>query len=122
MTNSPLDARNGRGALGMRVLQTGASFLRARFVAGLLIIAPFAITFLIFKFLADFAGTLFQPLFEDWFGHRVPGLGVAILIFGPLLIGMLAIHFLGNRVLAALEAATARIPIIGRSSESPASS
>lgn len=93
-------------------LQLG-TFLRARFIAGVLILAPFVLTYVLFLWLFHFGQSIFGPLFASWFGLDIPGLGFAVLILGPLLIGMLAMHFLGRRLLLGVEAVVARIPVLG---------
>lgn len=89
------------------------SFIRGRFIAGVLILAPFLLTYIVFTWLFDLGADVFGPLFEDWFGYNVPGLGFAVILLGPLLIGIIALHFVGQRALIILEAGVARIPILG---------
>jgi len=93
-------------------VQAGA-FLRARFIAGVLILTPFVLTYILFLWLFHFGQSIFGPLFASWFGLDVRGLGFAVLILGPLLIGVLATHFLGRRLLLGVGAVVARIPVLG---------
>lgn len=89
------------------------SFLRGRFSGGLLFIAPFVITYLIFKWLYDTASGVFEPLVTRIFGRDIPGLSVAILIALIFVIGLIAIRVLGQRLLYRLEAGLVRVPVVG---------
>ncbi len=94
--------------------------LRGRYIAGLLILAPFLLTYVIFDWMFGVVSNLLRPLLFDWFGFRIPGTGVAIPLIGlliivlaPLTIGTLGIYVFGQRVLFAVEAVVVRIPVIG---------
>jgi len=87
--------------------------LRVHFATGVRVLAPFVITFLIARFLYDLAYDLLQPVFMDWFGYRIPGLGVAVLVLGPVLVGTLALSLFGGRTILAVEAVVTRVPVIG---------
>lgn len=89
------------------------AFLRARFLIGIEFLAPFVITYVIFAFVIDFISDTSQPLFQDWFGYKIPGLGYAILFGTPLLFGALALHLFGVRTMLTVEATVARLPLIG---------
>ena len=99
---------------------TGTSFgasiwlwIRARLVTGIRVMAPFLITYVAIQVLYSFSSGLFQPVFRDWFGHSFPGLGFAILIGVPFVIGIVSLHFLGNRAVIAIEAIISKIPLVG---------
>jgi uncharacterized membrane protein len=96
-----------------KVWRTPIEFIRARFLVGIAFLAPFVITYVVLAFLFGFARDVFEPLFREWFGKDIPGLGFAILIGTPLLFGALALHFLGTRAMVAIESTAARLPIVG---------
>ncbi len=105
-----------RGVTSKKALtwrEKAGAFLRGRFSGGLLFIAPFAITYLIFKWLYDTAAGVFEPVVTRIFGHDVPGLSVAILIALIFAIGLIAIQVLGQRLLYSLEAGLIRVPVVG---------
>jgi len=108
--NGPSETWRGRPGAWVVV---AAEWMRAQFVTGLRVLAPFIITYVIFRFLYNFAAGVFEPLFLDWFGHRIPGLGMAILILGPMVVGAVVLHLAGGRPLLVLEGGVARIPVIG---------
>lgn len=88
-------------------------FLRGRFVTGILILAPFVLTYMVVRWIINIGSGVLSPLFGDWFGVHIPGLGFAVIIGAPLLLGILALHIFGQRLVFAVEAGAARIPVIG---------
>ena len=96
-----------------RIWKTPTEFIRARFIVGIGFLAPFVITYIFLDFLFEFARGVFQPLFREWFGQDIPGLGFAILIGTPFLFGTLALHLFGTRAMVAIETTATRLPIVG---------
>jgi len=88
-------------------------FMRTRFLVGLGFLAQFIITWIVLDFLIDFLRDVTQPAFVDFFGRNIPGLGFVILIGVPMIFGALALHFVGVRAMATLEATAVRVPLIG---------
>jgi uncharacterized membrane protein len=88
-------------------------FVRTRFLAGIDFLAPFLITWVVLHFLFGLGRDIFAPAFIDFFGKDIPGLGFAILIGTPLVIGAVGLHFVGARALIAIETGASRLPIIG---------
>jgi uncharacterized membrane protein len=93
--------------------QRVVAFLRGRFAGGLLIIAPFIITYLLFRWVYETATSVLEPIVVEVFGRDIPGLSVAILLVITFVIGLVAIQFIGQRVLYLTEAGLIRVPIIG---------
>lgn len=88
-------------------------FLRERLVGGLLIAAPFVITYLIFKWIYDTAAGVFQPLVRWILGHDLQILSFAILVFVILVMGFLAVNFVGRGIMYGIEAGLIRVPLVG---------
>lgn len=88
-------------------------WLRNRYVEGLRFLAPFIIIFFVGRTVYNFTGNVFQPLFSEWFGQRVPGLGIALLVIVPLVFGVITLRLFGVRMLATIQTAFERIPIVG---------
>lgn len=88
-------------------------FLRARFLVGVEFLAPFAITYIVVTFLIGLVTGISEPLFRDWFGVSIPGLGFILLFGTPLLFGTLTLHFFGTKAMLAVEAGASRLPIVG---------
>ena len=105
-------SENWRGRPGAWAV-AAAQWTRTQFVTGVRVLAPFIITYVVFRFLYNFAADIFQPLFVDWFGYRIPGLGLGVLILGPIVVGALALYLAGGRPILAVEGWVARIPVIG---------
>ena len=108
------DSGEDGGRRGLRAkLRMPMEFMRTRFLVGLGFLAPFIITWIVLDFLISFLRDVTQPAFFDVFGRSIPGLGVAILIGVPLIFGTLALHFVGVKAMATLEATAVRVPLIG---------
>lgn len=80
---------------------------------GVEFLAPFVITYVVITFLINLVTGISEPLFQDWFGKSIPGLGFVLLFGTPLLFGALTLHFFGTRAMLAVEAAASRLPIVG---------
>ena len=85
--------------------------LRTRFLTGLVVVLPAALSLYIFYRIFDFFDSLFDPALQRIFGHPVPGLGVVLLILLVLSVGTIATNVLGNRILQSFETTMARIPV-----------
>ena len=91
--------------------------LRRYLVAGLLIWAPLAVTFLLLRFAVNIMDkTLavipqqYRP--EELLGFHIPGLGVILTFLVLFITGMLAANFVGRYVVGGWEALLDRIPIV----------
>lgn len=87
------------------------SSLRTRFLTGLVIVLPAALSLYIFYRIFDFFDSFFDPLLIRLWGRTLPGLGVVILIVIILSVGTIATNVLGNRVLKGVETLMTRIPV-----------
>ena len=91
--------------------------LRRYLVAGILVWAPLAFTFVLLRFavnLMDKSLRIIPPAYrpEELLGFHIPGLGI-ILTFGVLLLtGMLAANFVGRYVVGGWESLMDRIPVV----------
>lgn len=91
--------------------------LRRYLVAGILVWAPLAVTFLLLRFAVNLMDkTLavlprqYQP--EELLGFHIPGLGVILTVLVLFLTGMLAANFVGRHVVGGWESLLNRIPIV----------
>ena len=85
--------------------------IRTTLLAGLLLIIPVGITFLILKFIFDF----FDPLLKDFMGRFIdvyPGMGIIALVIVIYLAGLLAAQVLGKRIIALCINFVDRIPVV----------
>lgn len=91
--------------------------LRRYLVAGLLIWAPLAVTFLLLRFavnVMDKTLAIIPPQYrpEELLGFHIPGLGVILTFIVLLITGMLAANFVGRYVVGGWESLLDRIPIV----------
>lgn len=91
--------------------------LRRYLVAGLLIWAPLAVTFLLLRFAVNVMDkTLaiiplqYRP--DELLGFHIPGLGVILTFLVLFLTGMLAANFVGRYVVGGWESLLDRIPVV----------
>ena len=91
--------------------------LRRYLVAGLLIWAPLAVTFLLLRLavnVMDKTLAIIPPQYrpEELLGFHIPGLGVILTFIGLFITGMLAANFVGRYVVGGWESLLDRIPIV----------
>ena len=87
-------------------------YLRSRFVAGLLVSFPLVVTLFFGRFLFDLIDRWADPISQQLFEHKEPGLGAALFVIGVLFLGVLAHNVIGRRVLHFGERLFARIPVL----------
>ena len=91
--------------------------LRRYLVAGILVWAPLAVTFLLLRVavnLMDKTLQIIPPQYrpEEMLGFHIPGLGIILTFFVLVLTGMLAANFVGRYVVGGWEALLDRIPVV----------
>lgn len=86
--------------------------LRARFLAGLLALVPVGITIWILVFILRNMDGFLQPILEQAFGTRIPGLGLISLLVIIYLIGLLVSNYLGRWLINKGQQALLKIPIV----------
>ncbi|MDH5456569.1 MAG: DUF502 domain-containing protein [Gammaproteobacteria bacterium] len=91
--------------------------LRRYLVAGLLIWAPLAVTFLLLRFAVNvmdktlaIVPAQYRP--DELLGFHIPGIGVILTLLVLFLTGMLAANFVGRYVVGGWESLMDRIPIV----------
>lgn len=86
--------------------------LQIKFVTGLLVIVPIAVTVWTFWELFNFVDGLLAPTIADRLGRHVPGVGLLVAILLVLLMGVFATNVVGRRTLGWLDGVIFRIPIV----------
>lgn len=89
-------------------------YLRNRFLAGLLILTPVAVTWWILWKTFTTVDNFLQPIQERFPVIDIPGLGFAVVLAIVVMTGILAGNFIGNRVLGLGERILYRLPLIRR--------
>lgn len=85
--------------------------LQIKFVTGLVVIIPMAVSVWTFWELFTFVDGLLAPVVADQLGRRVPGVGLLVAILLVLLMGLFATNVVGRRTLGWLDSLLYRIPI-----------
>lgn len=94
------------------------TWLRARFVAGMLIALPIVATFVILEFLINLIDSFVVPLLpaslrpETYLDYAVPGFGLIILVVFLTLVGAAATNFLGKFFVDLTDRVLTRVPIV----------
>ena len=91
--------------------------LRRYLVAGILVWAPLAVTFLLLRIavnLMDRTLRIIPPAYrpEELLGFNIPGLGIILTFLVLVLTGMLAANFVGRYVVGGWESLLDRIPVV----------
>lgn len=106
------------GVIVQPVRQGLLSWLRERFVAGMLIALPIVATFIILEFLINLIDSRVVPLIppalrpETYLDYAVPGFGLLILLLFLTLLGALATNFLGSYFVALTDRILTRVPVV----------
>ena len=82
-----------------------------KFVTGLVVIIPIAVTVWTFWELFTFVDGLLGPVLSDTLPFHIPGLGLLVAILLVLLMGIFATNVVGRRILGWLDILLFRIPI-----------
>ena len=95
-----------------KILRTIGRHVRTTLVAGVLIIIPIVVTFVIVKFVFDFFDPLLKPLFEQFTDRYVRGMGIAALVVIVYIAGLVTTHVLGRRLIELGHSLVDQIPVV----------
>ncbi|MFH0777789.1 MAG: DUF502 domain-containing protein [Candidatus Eisenbacteria bacterium] len=87
--------------------------LRHKFLAGILVVVPVGVTYMVLKLLFGAVDNILAPIIERFLGLHIPGLGVATTIFLVFLIGLIATNVFGKTILNYVDRGLSRIPFVG---------
>ena len=96
----------------MQTLKAVGRHIRTTLIAGVVIIIPVAVTFLILKFVFDFFDPLLQPFFERTTGRYYEGMGIISLVIIIYLAGLVTTQVLGRRIIEFGHSMVDRIPVV----------
>ena len=94
------------------------AWLRGRFLAGMVIAAPIAITFFVLQFLINFIDNRVKPLLppviqpETYTNYAIPGFGVVVMVITLTILGAIATNLIGRSVISAADRILSRIPLV----------
>ena len=88
------------------------NIMKRYFLAGVLVVVPIILTYLVIKFLFELVDGLLRPLITHLLGYYWVGLGLIITILIILLAGVLTKNFMGAALHKLIETILARLPFI----------
>jgi uncharacterized membrane protein len=86
--------------------------LRRSFFRGVLASIPIVLTLLVIRIIYLFVDKRFTELIARFLGHRIPGLGVLLVLLLFYITGLVVGNVVGKRMFSMLESVMHRIPII----------
>ena len=86
--------------------------LRKMFAAGLFILIPVVITYLLLKILFDSIDGVLKPTIGGLINREIPGLGLIALIILVYLSGLLSANILGRKLISFTQSLLLRTPIV----------
>lgn len=107
-----------RRRYGSRLRRRITAHLRRTLIAGILLLVPVAVTYMILRFVFDVVDGVLRPGIQ-WVADRwgwdwpAPGLGVVAVVVLIYLVGLFVANVLGRRVVGWAQAAILRVPLIG---------
>ncbi len=87
-------------------------FLRSRFITGILVAFPLVVTLFFGRFLFGLMDRWADPISIRLFGHRMPGMGAALMVVVIFALGVIAHNVIGRRLLSKGDKLFARIPVL----------
>ena len=73
-------------------------WLRRSLIAGFVVTVPLVFSVAAFVWLFQLIDGVMGPLYAQWLGHEIPGLGLIILLLTVVIVGALATNVFGRRV------------------------
>lgn len=86
--------------------------VRRQIVRGFLASIPLIFSYLLLRFLYLAVDQRVAQLIQKFFGFRIPGLGLLLVLILLYLVGLAASHWAGRQIFRIIEAITTRLPII----------
>ena len=96
-------------SFGMKI----AGHIRATLIAGVLILVPIAITYVLLFWVFNSIDGLLAPVVDRSIGRHIPGLGLLVLLIIVYLLGLVWTKRLGRRTIRTLQIFLLKIPLIG---------
>ncbi len=86
---------------------------RRTMIAGVLLLVPIVITYIVLRFVFDFMDGVLKPGIEGAFGKSFPGLGIITLLVLVYVAGLLWDQALGRRLLRMGQESLLSLPVVG---------
>src|SRR5262245_27455780 len=88
-------------------------WLRRSVITGFFVVVPLFVSVAALIWLFRIVDDATTPIYDQWLGHRIPGLGVLTTAIVLLLVGAFARNVIGRRVLQRAESALLQLPLFG---------
>ena len=99
-------------SVGKALTSTGSHF-RTTLLAGILVVIPVVVTFLILRFVFDFFDPLLKDLLDKFLpSYSFPGMGIVGLVIIIYLVGLVTTHVLGRRAIQIVQGGVNLIPVV----------
>lgn len=86
-------------------------WLRRSFLAGFFVTVPLVVSVAALVWIFQVIDGLLGPVFADWLGRRVPGLGILATALGVLVVGAITTNVIGKRVVQRAEFYLTKVPV-----------
>ena len=86
-------------------------WLRRSLITGFVVTVPLIISVAAFVWLFRLIDGVMEPVYAQWLGREIPGLGLATLLVTVIMVGALATNVFGRRVLQRGETYLLRLPV-----------
>lgn len=86
--------------------------VRNTFVRGAAVLIPLVLTFWFFRALLNAIDGILSPVFEQWFGRPMPGLGFVSMLVILLLVGLLSRNLIGRILFSWFDNLLGQIPFV----------
>lgn len=85
---------------------------KRKFFAGLFVLIPAVITFLVISWFFRFVDSFLEPLYFKILGYHFPGIGFISAILIIFLVGIISTNVFGKRIIDSLEILLLKIPVL----------
>lgn len=85
---------------------------KRKFFAGLFVIIPAVITFLVISWFFSFVDSFLEPLYFKILGYHFPGIGFISAIIIIFLVGIISTNVFGKRIIDSFELLLLKIPVL----------
>jgi uncharacterized membrane protein len=86
-------------------------WFRRRFIAGFFVMVPLVVSVAALVWVFRFLDGLVAPIYEQWTGQQIPGLGLITTVAFVLLVGVVAMNVFGRQLLQRLDKYLLRVPV-----------
>ncbi|MGB5105974.1 MAG: DUF502 domain-containing protein [Candidatus Zixiibacteriota bacterium] len=81
-------------------------------IAGVLVIVPLIITYVVLRFLLSSIDGLLSPALMRYLGYDIPGLGIVIVVLLIIITGVLTHGVIGRQLVAVWDGLLGRVPLV----------